>query len=396
MRKERRRLHGSVQGLTRFHEGCFGEAFHLQLGPAAAAFAASASPLPGVLLFNSKLYSDAVEVVRRDASDIAPRPVDSAPPPPPVACASLSSWALPSWAWHQALVVSRHVRRDEIVFEYGVGGVPLRAATTSLRADQCMTAERLGAVLVSLVAAYPGLDGMVVPHDLISFDGVKLPGGIVMKAGDWALAERAQVLSFLSRIPGGGASDPVVAFAQQHVDLADAGPEEYERWPELYCPFRVRDIIGVKHNGTWYMLVVPVYYEFKAEAGRAPAEHLENYERDNAAYTKGGFVATGSWVLTRWLGGPNAKADEAALPVAVIRMAPNVVHKCSGSCKVREACVHGIYNNLAPKYLADLLGRWCRCSEAKKKALRVVHACAGSPSFLLSRFDFNKKTYVKW
>ena len=65
---------------------------------------------------------------------------------------------------------------------------------------------------------------------------------------------------------------------------------------------------------------------------------------------------------------------------------------------MRESCEHHIYRDLAPKFLSDLVTRKCRCTEKQKKVLRMTHACGGQTSntYLLSPFDFDKKTYVKW
>jgi hypothetical protein len=95
-------------------------------------------------------------------------------------------------------------------------------------------------------------------------------------------------------------------------------------------------------------------------------QHLHRYERDDAEYKPGGSVPTDCWVLKRWMGHAGAETDETALPPAVIRMAPNVVHKCLGSCRPEATCIHGIYRGLTPKFVADLAGS-CGCTPAQRQ-----------------------------
>jgi len=392
------KVHDVEALLAAFREGRFGERFLNVMGPAAAAFATEPTSLPGALMWG-KFFSNAVEVVEYDERDLRPRPVNANPPRAPLACSALHSWALPSWRAEPPAVMSRHCRAGAVVFEYGVGAVPAQPFThTPLAADH-LSAARMEALLPSLLAAYPGLTGKVETMDLLAFEALKLPGDIIVKKGDWVLGERAQMACFLKLRSGSESSDPVVDFAEQTINPMEAGAEEMEYWPELFSPFRVRDIFAVKHADMWYPLVVPIYYEFKTDDRLAPQKgRLYHYIRDDAPYTAGGSVPTYCWELTRWMGGEGAKEDEVALPASVICMTPNVVHKCGGSCKVRESCEHHIYRDLAPKFLSDLVTRKCRCTEKQKKVLRMTHACGGQTSntYLLSPFDFDKKAYVKW
>jgi hypothetical protein len=381
-----------------FQEGRFGPSMEHALGDAAVDFSTQASAVVAHLVWGRPSYSDAVEVVARSADDLSPRPRCAAPAM--AACTPLLCWCCPAWMAAPALVVWRRATQlGDISFTFGVGGVPSEPHSTL--ASAVLPINRQLLLQRACIAAFPGVPAASW-ESLATWGALKLPGVMSpVRAGDWVLLDRAQLLAFLKVVEPSGAHDAVVAAAAQLLDPLIAVPDDYQFWPERYVVARVRDINAVEADGVRYTLITPIYYEFiNTEEGQprssaaAAGENVLAWARDTSR-SAACPVGTHSWIVTRWLGGPGSLQDETPLPTGIIRRVPNIVHFCAGACKPAEACAHGMYVHLAEP-ARTLLCRGCTCSAKQKSVRRIVHQCKDNDRWLISPFDLGNRSRVEW
>jgi hypothetical protein len=383
------RLQHSVRLL--FQEQRYGDGLRLRLGDAAAAFSTRPLSAVGKLVWGTSSFSDAVEVVDRNADDLTPRP--SFVTPDVVACTLLPCWCCPKYTAQPALVMwRRSTVAGDIALTFGVGGVPTEPRKQ--QAAQSLPANRWQLTRQSFVVAFPGAAAAV--DTMGEFGGLKLPGiASSVRVGDWVLLDRAKVLCAW-KLQRPESHDHVVHHASATLDPLVVVEDDYQFWPERYVAARVRDIYAVQVGGVYYSMFTPVYYEFfDAPSGTPAGENVLAYARDTA---RGAArpVGTLSWIVERWMGGDGALIDEMPLPTAVIRRVPNIVHACTvGGCTSKEACVHGMYTGL-PEPVRTMLTSGCKCSAKAKCTRRIVHSCRDNDRWLVSPFDLGNKSRVQW
>jgi len=381
-------------------EGRYGFQFEFPLGMSVREKITEATPLAGDLIHCSPSYYSAVEVVTRSSDDTTPRPVDRECPLPPAGyVAALPCWCCPSWQHTIPLVVQRRAVRvgtdhPYIGFTYGFGGLPSQRLLAGLEASSNVLASSRRTLLNKAFSAAFPLAPIPTSSDWHVYGAAKLPGGLTVHVGDWVLMDRHALFQFMNLV--GDASDQIAELAAAQLDPRIAVLEDYAYWPERFAACRIRAIVDVVIDGIHHTFVDPVYYEFVVGTESSPSDvNVLPFVRDTAGAKKC-TVGTECWVLKKWDGEDGAATDETLFPLGMIRVVPNVVHKCVAACKPGPACIHRVHAKQTI-LLNSLDTHDCRCCRAKQSVTRIVHSCPPSTSeWLLSAFDMDKSGYVKW